>query len=113
MNQPRAFHDGNIVSFGFSGPKATKKCKIVLDLYDDDVIAKYRRRHVFTFRKLRNVSFTGDFVEIANNYWAGSIVDGMIEDCDGFQRLSMQLTGGALAIEGVLEIVVQELRSGD
>ena len=97
------FHDGNVISFAWTGSKTTTKCKIVLDLYAD-LEAAQRRRHLLTFRKLRNVSFAGDFAKIARNYFAGIIEDGTIEECDGFQRLSMQLTGGALIIEGLVEI---------
>jgi hypothetical protein len=103
MNQQFFFHDGNLVSLTWTGSKTSTRCKIVLDLYAD-LESSQRCRHILVFRKLRSISFAGDCVEIARNYFAGVIQDGFIEDANGFQKLSMQLTGGALVVEGLLEI---------
>ena len=49
------------------------------------------------------MAFAGDFAEIALNYSAGSIEDGTLENYEGCQKLTLQLTGGSLVIEGFLK----------
>lgn len=100
------FHDGNIVSLTWTGVKKSFKCKLTLDLYEN-LDSANRTRKVLIFRKLQHMVFNGDFVKIALNYSAGSIEDGVIEEFDGYQKLSIQLTGGELVIEGLLEIQIE------
>ena len=97
------FHDGNIISIACSGEKRSFKFKLTLDLYDD-LESTNRKRKVLKFRKLRYLAFTGDFAQIALNYSAGSIEDGAFEEVEGYQKLSIWLTGGSLIVEGLLTV---------
>lgn len=105
MDKSLFFHDGNIVSMAWSGANKTFKCKLTFDLYDNLDSAK-RQRKVLTFRKLQQVTFTGNFAQIALNYSAGSIEDGALEEFEDYQKLSIQLTGGSLIIQGLLDVKV-------
>lgn len=94
-----AFHDSIFSEVSIS--LMQRNCRIGLRLGDWDV-GKGRTVCELSFKEM--VSFFGrfDFIDLAENAWAGNVQDGHVDAADS--RLRMHLTGGMLeaVAEGIL-----------
>ncbi|WP_282295513.1 hypothetical protein [Stenotrophomonas sp. PS02289] len=94
-----AFHDSIFNEVSISLVQRT--CRIGLRLGDWDV-GKDRTVCEFFFKEMVSVFGRFDFIDLAENAWAGNVQDGYVDATDS--RLRMHLTGGTL--EAVAESIL-------
>lgn len=94
------FHDGYIISFSVNRCNCKiSNLKLVFDLYRNSG-DNSRMRYILLIKNLKNLKFSGDFIVIHNNLFAGTIEDGFIDKKSNFIKVSLKLTGGYLEAFG-------------
>ncbi|WP_312316602.1 hypothetical protein [Stenotrophomonas sp.] len=102
-----AFHDS--IFNGVSISLVQRTCRIGLKLGDWDV-GRDRTVCEFSFNEMVSLFGRFDFIELAENAWAGNVQDGYVDAADS--RLRMHLTGGTLEVVAESILLSQVAPSG-